>query len=283
MPAPTVSIQSVAAGTTRSANTGHVEVAWNVSGGPTAVWLGFGRVGMEVLPDGVFSDAGGGSSNVFPTTSGSLTADIGHTSYIRVSAVNADGVTDDREWLFSKIRVGYHRATVPGAPVRQRDLDRVRGYLEEIDRTLNANALTNLEAFIAEFNRRVPAGARFPVFGDIDYLGGGVGTGSLTDDILSAMQDVLIYLSAATMPRGWRPGTIVTAGRRALCEEVSRDGEVVGSVLGTATREWVSICLEGGADGLTLLHELFHYASTSNNGDEARAFAISMCAYDLLP
>jgi hypothetical protein len=274
MPAPTVSIRSVTVGTTRSANTGHVEVTWSVSGGPTAVWLGFGQVGMEVLPDGVFPDSGGGSSNVFPTTSGSLTADVGRTSYIHVSAVNADGVTDDREWLFSKIRVGYHGATVPGAPVRQRDLDRVRGYLEEIDHILNANALTNLPAFLAEFNRRVPAGEGFPAFGDIAYLSGGVGTGSLTDDILSAMQEVLIYLGAATMPRGWRPGTIAAAGRRALCE---------GGVLGIATREWVSICLEGGADALTLLHELFHHASTSNNGDEARAFAISMCAYNLLP
>lgn len=285
MAIPTIAITSVIPGTSTSANTGSVEVTWSVSDTPpraaTAVWLGFGQPGMDVLPEGVFSDVGGGSSNVFPTTSGSFTSDIGRTSYIEIHATNADGGTQDREWFYSKIRVGYHSATVPGAPVRQRDLDTIRGYLEEIDRRLNDNVLTNLPDYIADFNSRVPADQRFPEFDDIDYLSGGVGTANLTDDILNAMRDVLIYVSADTMPRGWRPGTIEDSERRALCADVVRDGEVVGTVYGKSTREWVSICLASGADDLTLLHELFHYASTSNNGDEARAFAVSMCAYDI--
>jgi hypothetical protein len=238
---------------------------------------------MDVLPEGVYTDAGGGSSNVFPTRSGSFTSDVGRTSYIDIRAVNADGAAEEREWFYSRIPVGYHRATVPGAPVRQRDLDVIRGHLEEVDRRLNANVLTTLPDYLADFNSRVPAGERFPAFDDMDYLSGGVGTGNLTDDLLNSMQDVLVYLSASTMPRGWRPGTIEAAGRRALCEEVVRDGEVVGGVFGISTRRWVSICLESGADDLTLLHELFHYASTSNNGDEDRAFAISYCAYGILP
>lgn len=275
MAAPTIAITSVIPGTATSANTGSVEVTWSVSDTATAVWLGFGQPGMEVLPEGVFTDEGGGSSNVFPTTGESFVLDIRRTSFVDILAINADGRAEDREGFFSKIPVGYHRATVPGAPVRQRDLDVVRGYLEEVDRRLNDNALTNLPAFIADFNARVPDDDRFPDFDDMDYLSGGVGTGSLTDDILSAMQDVLIYVSADTMPRGWRPGTIVDPDRGALCED--------GRVYGKTTREWVSICLDIGADDLTLLHELFHYASTSNNGDEARAFAISMCAYNILP
>jgi hypothetical protein len=283
MAAPTITIRSVIPGTSTSANTGTVEVTWSVANAPTAVWFGTVELGMDVLPEGVFSDSGGGSSNVFPTTSGSFTSEIGRTFCIDIRATNADGRAEDREWFFSRIGVGYHRATVPGAPVRQRDLDQIREYLEEIDSRLNDNVLTTLPDFVADFNSRVPAGEGFPAFGDMDYLSGGVGAGGLTDDLLGAMQDVLIYLSPSTMPRGRRPGTIVMPGRRALCEASVRDGVEVGAVYGLATREWVSICLDRRADGLTLLHELFHYASTSNNGDEDRAAAISMCAYGFLP
>ena len=95
------------------------------------------------------------------------------------------------------------------------------------------------------------------------------------------MQNVLIYINPNTMPRGYRPGTITDPDRDALCAEVIRNGRV-GHVYGKSTRHWVSICLDIGANDLTLLHELFHYASTSNNESEARAFAISMCAYGIL-
>lgn len=267
MAAPTIAITSVIPGTSISANTGRVEVSWSVSDTPpaaaTEVWLGTGGPGMEVLPDGVVTDEGGGASNVFPTTSESFVMDIGRTSFIDIHARNPDGETSDREAFFAKIPVGYHTATVPGAPVREADLRLVRGYLEEIDRRLNDNVLTTLPAYIADFNSRVPAGDGFPAFGDIAYLSGGVGTGNLTDDILSAMQNVLIYIGAYTLPRGYRP--------------------VGPGVYGKSTREWAGIMRERGADGLTLLHELFHYASTFNNGSEARAFAVSMCAYNILP
>ena len=276
MAAPTITIRSVMAGTSTPGNTGSVEVTWNVSGA-TAIWLGTGQPGMDVLPDGVFTDVGGGSSNVFPTTNGSYAFDIGRTSYMEIRATNADGTATDREWFFSKIRVGYHNATTPGAPVRQRDLDRIRGYLEDAGRRLNEDALTNLPEYVVDYNSRVPAGEAFPEFADMAYLSGGVGTGNLTDDILAAMQNVLVYIAAETMPRGWRPGTIVIAGRRALCDGTA------GTIYGISTREWVSICVDARADELTLLHELFHHASVSNNGDEARAFAISMCAYNILP
>ncbi|HEC13918.1 MAG TPA: hypothetical protein ENI80_11865 [Acidiferrobacteraceae bacterium] len=231
-----------------------------------------------MLPEGVFTDWGGGASNVFPTTSDTFTMDAGRTWSFDIVAINEDGQTEDREILYSKIPVGYHAATVPGAPVRESDLRLIRSYLEDIDRRLNDNVLTTLPGYIEEHNRRIPdddAEYRFPAFGDMAYLSGGVGTGNLTDDILNAMRDVLIYISANTLPRGYRPGTITVPEREALCSS--------GAVYGISTREWVSICRDIGANGLTLLHELFHYASTSNNGDETRAFAISMCAYNILP
>ena len=119
----------------------------------------------------------------------------------------------------------------------------------------------------------------FPDFDNMDYLSGGVGTGNLTDDILDAMHDVLIYIRAGSMPRGYRPGTITGSGRRALCETWTEDG-TEPTIFGISTREWVSICRDVG-DDLTLLHGLFHYAATAHNDDELRAYAISMCAYGM--
>jgi len=286
MAAPRITITSVIPGTSIPANTGRVEVSWSVSSSPgdglSAVWAGYGRPGMEVLPDGVFTDWGSGASNVFPTTSESFISNIGRTYSVEIAATNDDGSADDREVLYSKIPVGYHSASLPGAPVKENDLRRIRLDLEEIDRRLNDNVLTNLPEYIAEWNRRVPE-QPFPSFSDMAYLSGAVGSGNLADDILNAMRDVLIYIYPHTMPRGYRPGTITDPGRRALCERVEVDGESKIVVFGKSTREWVSICHEGGADDLTLLHELFHYASTSNNGDEARAFAVSLCAYNYFP
>ncbi len=118
-----------------------------------------------------------------------------------------------------------------------------------------------------------------PDFEDMEYLSGRIGTGCLADDILTAMRNVLIYIKPETMPRGYRPGTIPTGSdRRALCEVFDSR-----TVYGISTRNWVSICLDAGGDDLTLLHELFHYASTSHNDSEQRAIAISCCCYDWIP
>lgn len=283
MAAPRITITSVVPGTSIPANTGRVELSWSVSSAPgeglSAVWEGYGRPGIEVLPDGVSTDWGSGASNVLPTTSGSFASNIGHTFSVEIAATNDDGSTDDREVLYSKIPVGYHSASPPGAPVTENDLNRIRLYLEDVDRRLRDNVLTNLPDYIAEWNAMVPE-QPFPSFGDIAYMSGAVGSGNLADDILAAMQDVLIYIYPYTMPRGYRPGTITDPGRRALCE---RNDEGRIAVIGKSTREWVSLCREGGADGLTLLHELFHYASSSNNGSEPRAFAVSLCAYNYFP
>jgi hypothetical protein len=88
MGAPTITISSVIPGSSIPANTGRVEVSWSVSDTPpdaaTAVWVGSGSPGMEVWPEGVFTDEGGGSSNVFPTTSDSFTGNISRTSFIDI-------------------------------------------------------------------------------------------------------------------------------------------------------------------------------------------------------
>ena len=43
----------------------------------------------------------------------------------------------------------------------------------------------------------------------------------------------------------------------------------------------LGICRKNGADFLTLLHKLCHYATGS--GDEADAVAVSCCAFDYIP
>ena len=122
----------------------------------------------------------------------------------------------------------------------------------------------------------------------MDYLSGSVGSGSLADDILTSMRDVLIYVKPNTMPRGYRPGT--TSGDvHALCERWVCTPEGLecwsaGRTYYSATDpdcNWIAICFEDGADDLTLLHELYHYAAGS--GDEMKAVAVSCCAFDYIP
>jgi len=244
MAAPRITVNSLIPGTSISANTGRVELSWSVSDA-TSVWVNYGSPGMEVLPDGVFTDWASGGSDEFPTTSDSLSLNIRRTTSLEIIASNSDGSTRETEVLYSKIPVGYHDASMPGAPVTQRDLNKVRGFLQIIESRLNSNVLTTLPAYIEQWNREAPESA-FPNFSDMSYLSGAVGTGNLADDILSAMRDVLIYIYPRIMPRGHRTGTITDPGRRALCERRSEGG----AVFGKATHEWFSICTEAGGMSL---------------------------------
>ncbi len=275
MAIPSITITATIPGTSISANTGEVEFYWAVNNSPTVVCLGGSAPGAEVLPDGVFTDGGGElGPNIFPSTRGSFLDSTNSTHSLDVYAANADGGASDHEYHYAKIPVGYHDAAVPGAPVYEGELELIRGYLEEIHDRLSANVLTGLPVYIDEFNGRVGNPSdRFPVFDDMAYLSGEVGTGNLTDDILNHMRELLVYITPYTLPRGYRPGTLAS-GASTICG---------GSVLGKSTREWVALCIASGADDLTLLHELFHHASRSHNESELRAFAISMCAYNILP
>lgn len=279
MAAPTITISCVIPGTSTPANTGTVEFNWSVTDTPpdaaTAVSMGISSPSLEVFPEGTATDWGGSHSSIFPTTSGSFLVDIERTHAIEIYASNADGSSMDWESLYAKIPVGYHDATIAGSPVNQRDLDLVRGYLEEVEGKLRTDVLTNLPNYIEEYNSLVPEEHHFPDFADMEYLSAAVGSGGLADDILDAMRGVLIYIDPYAMPRGWRPGTITVEDRKALCE-----GD---AVYGKSTRNWISLCLKIGAADMTLLHELFHHASNSNYESEARAFAVSMCADNWFP
>ena len=291
MAVPTVRIRSVISGTSIPANTGEVDIRWSVENNPEEVWSGGGAPSEEVLragSDDLYVGGGEGTQVYPPNSTGDLDHyDITRTHWMDIRATNADGTAEDRETFYAKIPVGYGNATVPGAPVKEADLLYVRTCLETIETTLLNNVLTRLPELWEDYNNSLPPELQLPLaFDDMDYLSGTVGTGSLADDILASMQNVLIYINPHTLPRGYRPGTITDPERQPLCaERRGTDGQPRCIQPGLATREWVAICvdcdqcLQCGADSLTLLRELFHHASNSNHESVVRAQFVVQCAF----
>lgn len=293
---PSITISAVKPGTDIPKNTGTVEVNWMVDGADD-IWDAYGHVGQEVLEPGTFTDIGAvGGPDPTPAVS-SFTYTPGSTLNFLLTARNADGEVWVGETIFYKARIGYHNARCPaGASIDSDEVDQIRGFLDDIDGRLRTNALENLPSFVEEWNESLDARPdipsdvrdryRFPEFDDMDYLSGRLGTGSLTDDILNAMIDALIYVKPRTLPMGHRPGT-TSEGEHALCDVWDCDGiecRSLGKTYYSSTDpdcNWVGICVETGADALTLLHELYHYSIGS--GDEAKAVAVSCCVFGYIP
>ena len=216
----------------------HVE--WTVTGADT-VWEGIEHPGDEVLPAGTFTDSGGGtgpagaSSRVYDTT-------FGRTTTFVVAGQNVDGVTTERVTAWAKTAVGYHAACTPAGGVFASEVAAIRRDLEDIDRRLRDGCIRNNT--------------------DLDRFGDPYLRGALTDDILSAMQSVLVYIGPEKLPTAHRESR--------LCA----DGRVYGVT--PRDRSFVAICRALRADSLTLLHELYHYAATSDNGNEDKAAAVSL-------
>jgi hypothetical protein len=286
---PVITMTAVKPGTSVSKNTGEVELSWEITGAAEMEdYLSYPDA--EVLEPGSFTGAGGWECSCHVTpASNSYIYTAGSTITQTLHARNADGEVYEHETIYYTTSVGYHNARCPaGGTIHTDELDTIRAFLEEIDARLRSNALVDLPGFVDEWNSTIeerigrgelPESARdymFPEFDDMDYLSGRVGTGSLADDILSAMDNVLIYIKSYTLPRGYRPGTL-PAGRRALCDEVY--GRAYHSDAHPDC-DWVAVCLDIDADALTLLHELYHYATGS--GNEFKAVAVSSCCFDSL-
>ncbi|WP_369425642.1 hypothetical protein [Methanothrix sp.] len=287
---PVITMRAVKPGTSVPKNTGEVELSWEITGADVMEDY-ITSPDAEVLEPGSFT-AGGGwecSPHVTPP-SNSYIYTPGPTITQTLHARNADGEVYEHETIYYTASVGYHKARCPaGGTIHTDELGTIRSFLEDIEARLRSNALADLPEFVEDWNRTIeeriergelPDRARdfmFPEFDDMDYLSGRVGTGSLADDILSAMENVLIYIKPYTLPRGYRPGTL-PADRHALC-----DGGIYGITHYSARHpdcNWVAVCLDMGSDALTLLHELYHYATGS--GDEHKAFAVSCCCFDFL-
>ena len=273
---PEITMTSFEPGTTIPKNTGTVELSWNVAGADELydIWS---HVDAEVLEPGTVTGGGYDTSSDHVTpASYSFTYTAGASLNVGLFAGNEDGEVLDGEMIYHTEEVGYHHAKCPaGGSIYTTELDNVRDMLVDIDGLLRANRLADLPAFITRWNAVVRDELIVGELEDIDYLSGRVGTGRLADDMLTAMEDILIYLKPHTLPRGFRPSTIPPGSdRRPLCDAV-----------GVSTRNWVAICtdIRVGADALTLAHELFHYASTSHNDNEMRAILISWAIFDDIP
>lgn len=299
---PSISMRGVKPGTDIPKNTGTVEISWEISGADE-IRDYISNPGAEVLEPGTFTDASGWECSCHETPeSTSYTYTPGPTMIQTLWAKNADGEVYEHETVYAKADVGYHRACCPaGGTVHTDEIVAIREMLEDIDGRLRSNALEDLPGFIEDWNRiieerigrgELPERARdyiLPAFDDLGYLSGGVGRGSLADDLLAAMQGALIYIKSYTLPRGWRPGTL-RPGQHHICEEYECNGHTCLCMGNTAYYpadpdcNWVGICLERGADGLTLLHELYHYTTGRGGTDEyeARAVAVSCCCFDFL-
>ncbi|HOK57630.1 MAG TPA: hypothetical protein PK659_01080 [Methanothrix sp.] len=296
---PVITMRAVKPGTSVPKNTGEVELSWEITGADE-MEDHISYPGAEVLEPGSFTDVGGWecSPHVTPSSSSYIyNADTaGRTIIQTLHARNADGEVYEHETIYWTVGVRYHNARCPaGGTINTDELNTIRNYLEDIDARLRSNALEDLPDFVEEWNSTIeerigrgelPESARdykFPEFDDMDYLSGRVGSGSLADDILSAMENVLIYIKPYTLPRGYRAGTL-PSNRKALCDCVY--GRTFLSPHPDCS--WIAVCTggvscgshTGSADALTLLHELYHYATGSS--DEKRAVAVSCCVFDYL-
>jgi len=229
---------------------GIVHVSYSVTGADQ-VWESWGHPGAEVLEDGTYNDWGSWGSNQTSEDDREYDVELGSTTSFEIWARNSDGSTFAQAVARILVRVGYHNARTPGGGVYRGDLNRLRDYLENIEELLNDGCIRNN----ADLDR----------FED-PYLRGG-----LTDDILAAMQGVVIYTSREQLPSAYRETSD-------LCGCVPCDGQDCCTYGETADdQSWVAICRSIGADDLTLLHELYHYT----RGDQGRvaedkAAAISM-------
>ena len=288
---PEIFLETVIPGTSLAVNTGTVEVNWSVDGADT-IYLGQGYPGAEVLPDNTVTDYAGWHGPPESSDHGSFSYTPGGSIGVHVIAQNGDGNAEKSAMIYQEARLGYHDATTPaGGSIYESEVASLRGYLDTIEALIRTNRLVNLAEFIGRWNAAAPSGARLPAeFDDMEYLTGPVGTGTLADDMITAMRSMLIYLKPNTLPLGYRPGSVTDPEFHTLCESYGCGGgtcTVYGHTIWRSShpdRSWVGICKEIGADELTLLHELYHY-TTHREGplEEAKAVAVSWCCFDAIP
>lgn len=288
-PPPTVERTVYRPGTTCWVNSGSVETWWRINNIEVAGdWVNIGAIDPG-WGDGIPDAGGWGTHYRFPEAvdhcEGGGTWTVDRTFGSCLMGGNSDGTVEDLEWFYSRRRVGYGHAAVPNDPALSADdIAAVGRYLEDIGDWVRANGLANFIRYADYWNENVrsdPDWSDDYLFNDGDpapdayYLRATVGAGGLADDVLEAMDDMMIYVRPGHLPRTFRPDVHFDPENSRLCEEA------VGMTYGLNPRdpgtygEWIALCLEGGADDMTLCHELFHYASRENYQMEDRAFLMS--------
>jgi hypothetical protein len=174
--------------------------------------------------------------------------------------------------------IGYCNARTPG-PVYRSTINALSGFLYLIEASLKAHKIQNNTAL-----------DQFPNSSYLRY--------ELEDDILTKMQDVIIFTDFGELPFAGRYETIFDdPSKPTNWWQVDKDKPLcwidpanpIKAHYGSSTRKWVSICYQKYppnpprppvADATTLLHELYHYAVredqiADHDLEEAKAIAIS--------
>lgn len=190
-----------------------VHVAYNVTGADE-VWESWGNPGGEILEDGTYTDWGSWGSNATSDHEREYDVELGGTTSFEISARNADGPSFAQAVARILVRVGYHNASTP-AVVYRGELNRLRGYLESIEEVLNDDCIRNNE--------------------NLDHFDDPYLRGDLTDDILTAMQDVVIYTRKEQLPSAY-----LETSRLCKCRDLDGRGCAYGET--PDDRSFVAIC-----------------------------------------
>ncbi len=224
----------------------------------------------------------------------SRTYTIRETWWNRIYAGNADGVNSDAEQFYAKRMVGHHDACIPEDPeVPSSETRAIRDFLVDIEDWILDDNLVDFGRYVEYWNTNVredddasycneqsfdEGGCWFNRGGsipDMDYMTSRVGSGGLADDMLSALENLIIYTKTSHLPRTFRHDEFFDRENSRLCEETS--GITYGAITRTpgSFAEWIAICRDAGADDGTIIHEMFHYTAREHFESEDRAFLVS--------
>jgi hypothetical protein len=286
------------AGTHLVANMGEVDHHYHVNIEREDDWL---EVGYMVPPSGGGIRDSGGSGSVFRypnaldwcESSGTFEIDLTHLHHLMSG--NADDTLEDSEWFYAKRHVGHRNACIPddrGIPDSETTV--IQTFLADMEDWIRADGLVDCERYVEYWNREIRAddsndycnsrsfddggcwfnrGEPFP---DMSYITARVGDGGLADDMLNALENLIIYTMPSHLPRTFRPNDEhFDPSHSSLCATTygitySEDPRAPGSF-----GEWIAICRDGGADDGTIMHELFHYAAREHYASEDRAHLVS--------
>lgn len=218
-------------------------------------------------------------------------------TYLHVlMARNEDGSVTDRETFYTRREIGYQHSCIPNDPtVSDSEVGIIKGFLDSISSWLMSDGLVDCGRYSEYWNVNIlrepdavscntlsfdELGCLFnggEAFSDLDYLTAPVGSGGLTDDMLAALESIVIYTKPTHLPRTFRIDEHFNPSHDRLCGEEG----VLGFAYGFPDRapgefaDWIAICREENAGDGTIMHELFHYAARDNFESEDRAFLVS--------
>jgi hypothetical protein len=296
-PPPSITRTVYRHGTSFVANMGEIDHDWHIShieapGDWVEICYGEAEGG-----DGIPSYSSWGTHFSHPEAldyvENSSTHTPAHTYDSILSAGNPDGVIRDSERLFRKLSLGHHHACMPDDFLLDRaEVSYIRDCLDDIETWLRADTLVNMGRYVEYWNTNIASDPNAAGCNDLSfdergclfyggspiadetYLTARVGEGGLADHLLAAMEEVIIYTQASQLPRTYRPDEHFESSNSRLCEA---PGITYGSDSRSAGTfgEWIAVCRESDASDMTIIHELFHYASAENYKLEDPAYLLS--------